>query len=266
MSSLTYEEITKHSPEKRLRKSLKKRAGRNNQGKLTVRHQGGGHKKLYRNVDFAQKDKLNITGTIAAIEYDPYRSAYIMLVNYTDGDKRYHLAPHGVKVGQKIITKEKTKIEVGNRMHIKNIPVGYDIHNLELTLGRGGQIIRSAGSKGKVVSVEEVYAQVELPSGETRYINKNCFATVGSVSNIDYNLVKIGKAGRSRWMGKRPSVRGKAMNPNDHPHGGGEGNQPIGLPSPQTPWGMPALGYKTRKRKYSDKMILKDRRIKKKKK
>ena len=240
-------------------------AGRNNRGKITIRHQGGGHKKRIRIIDFKQKDKLNIPAKVAAIQYDPMRTAYIMLVNYSDGEKRYHLAPDGIKVGDTIVTKEKAKVQLGNRMTLKHIPTGYDIHNLELTLNRGGQIIRSAGSKGKVVAVEKNYAQVELPSGEVRLINKHCFATIGVVSNIDHNKIKIGKAGRSRWMGKRPSVRGKAMNPNDHPHGGGEGNQPIGLKHPKTPWGMPALGFKTRKRKYSDKMIIKDRRLKKKK-
>lgn len=265
MTTLSFEEITTSKRNKRLCKGFKNMAGRNNQGKLTVRHQGGGHKKLLRIIDFKQNDKLNIPGKIATIEYDPNRTANIILVNYADGEKRYHIAPHGIKVGETIIAKEKAKIAVGNRMALKNIPVGYDIHNVELTLGKGGQIIRSAGSKGKVVSIEGNYAQVELPSGEVRLIDKECHATVGIVSNLDHSLVKIGKAGRSRWKGIRPSVRGKAMNPNDHPHGGGEGNQPIGLPSPQTPWGVPALGFKTRKRKYSDKMILKNRRIKKKK-
>jgi len=265
MSGATFEEITKSKPEKSLLLRKKRHAGRNNQGKITIRHQGSGHKRLYRLVDFKQKDKMNIPAVVKAVEYDPYRSAYIMLVNYADGEKRYHIAPNDIKVGAKIMTKEKAKASVGNRMALKNIPVGYDIHNVELTLGRGGQIIRSAGSRGKVVAVEGEYAQVELPSGETRLIDKNCFATIGVVSNIDHNLIKIGKAGRSRWMGIRPTVRGKVMNPIDHPHGGGEGNQPIGLPSPKTPWGMPALGYKTRKRKYSDRYILKDRRSKKKK-
>ena len=265
MSGLTFEELTKgKKPEKSLMKRIKKMAGRNNQGKLTVRHQGGGHKQLYRMIDFKQRDKVGIPGTVKALEYDPNRTAFIMLVNYADGEKRYHIAPDQMKVGTEIIAKEKAKIQVGNRMALKSIPVGYDIHNVELKFGRGGQIVRSAGSKGKVVAVEGPYAQVEMPSGEVRLIDKNCFATIGVVSNIDYSNVKLGKAGRSRWKGIRPSVRGKAMNPNDHPHGGGEGNQPIGLPSPVTPWGMPTLGFKTRKRKYSDGMIVKDRRLKKK--
>lgn len=264
MSGYSFDEITKARPEKNLVKGQRKRAGRNNQGKLTIRHQGGGHKQLYRFIDWTHRDKINIPGKIAAIEYDPNRTAYIMLVSYADGEKRYHLAPEKIKVGEIIITKEKAKVQTGNRMALKNIPIGYDIHNVELTLGRGGQIIRSAGSKGKVVAVEDEFAQVEMPSGEVRLINKNCYASIGVVSNIDHNNIKIGKAGRNRWRGIRPTVRGKAMNPIDHPHGGGEGNQPIGLPQPRTPWGIPALGLKTRKRKYSDKLILKDRRLKKK--
>lgn len=264
MSGYSFDEITKSTPEKALVKGAKKRAGRNNQGKLTIRHQGGGHKQRYRLVDLSQRDKLNITGKVTAIEYDPNRTAYIMLVSYCDGEKRYHLAPENIKVGAKIIAKEKAKVKVGNRMTLKHIPVGYDIHNIELTKGRGGQIVRSAGSKGHVVAIENEFAQIEMPSGEVRLIDKNCYASIGVVSNIDHSKIKIGKAGRSRWMGIRPTVRGKAMNPNDHPHGGGEGNQPIGLPQPRTPWGLPALGLKTRKRKYSDHLILKDRRLKKK--
>lgn len=266
MSGASFEELTKGSkPVKKLLKKHKKNAGRNHQGKITIRHQGGGHKKRIRIIDFKQRDKLNIKGNVAAIQYDPMRTAYIMLVNYSDGEKRYHIAPHGMEVGDTIITKEKAIVKVGNRMCLKHIPAGYDIHNVELSLGRGGQIIRSAGSKGKVVAIEKKHAQVELPSGEVRLVDKRCFATIGVVSNIEHSNIKIGKAGRKRWMGKRPSVRGKAMNPNDHPHGGGEGNQPIGLKHPKTPWGLPALGFKTRKRKYSDNMIIKDRRLKKKK-
>ena len=265
MSGYSFQEITKSKPEKRLVKGAKKNAGRNNVGKLTIRHQGGGHKQLYRKVDFSQREKINIPGTVRAIEYDPNRSAYIMLVVYKDGDKRYHIAPEGMKVGTEIITKEKAKIKVGNRLTLKYIPVGYDIHNVELVKNRGGQIVRSAGSRGKVVAVEGSFAQVEIPSGEVRLIDKNCYATIGVVSNIEHNNISIGKAGRKRWMGKRPEVRGKAMNPVDHPHGGGEGAQPIGLTGPKTPWGMPALGLKTRRRKYSDRFIVKNRRLKKKK-
>lgn len=262
MSVLTFEEITKKRPEKQLLKRFKRQAGRNNQGKLTVRHQGGGHKQLYRMVDFKQ-NKIDIPGKVMAIEYDPNRTAFIILVTYADGEKRYHLAPTNIKVGSSIVTGDKVEIKIGNRTKLKNIPVGYDIHNIELDLGRGGQIVRSAGSKASVAAIEGDYAQVQLPSGEVRIINKNCFASIGIVSNIDHANIKLGKAGRSRWMGRRPEVRGKAMNPVDHPHGGGEGNQPIGLPGPKTPWGMPTLGFKTRKRKYSDQLILKRRNDKK---
>jgi len=266
MSCASFQELTKKSkPVKRLLAKNKNKAGRNNQGKITVRHQGGGHKKRIRIIDFSHRDKMNIHGNVTAVQYDPMRTAYIMLVTYTDGDKRYHLAPEGIKIGDKIVTKEKAKVQVGNRMSLRHIPAGYDVHNVELNLGKGGQIIRSAGSKGKVVAVEKNHAQVELPSGEVRLVDKRCFATVGMVSHVEHSNIKIGKAGRSRWMGKRPQVRGKVMNPIDHPHGGGEGNQPIGLKHPKTPWGMPALGFKTRKRKYSDKMIVKNRRLKKKK-
>jgi large subunit ribosomal protein L2 len=262
MSGNTFEEITKSKPEKALIKGRKKFGGRNNYGKLTIRHQGGGHKQLYRYIDFKQTDKLNIPGIVAAIEYDPNRTCFIMLVNYSDGEKRYHIAPDQMKVGTRIITKEKAKIKDGNRMALKNIPTAYAIHNIEMTKGRGGQIVRSAGSKAFVVAIEDVFAQIQMPSGEVRHIDKNCYATIGSVSNPDHGNITIGKAGRNRWKGIRPTVRGKAMNPIDHPHGGGEGNQPIGLPQPRTPWGMPTLGMKTRKRKYSDRLILKDRRLK----
>lgn len=265
MSGYSFDEITKKRPEKSLLSKKNRKAGRNNQGKITVRHQGGGHKKLYRIVDFKMRDKVGIPAKVVAIEYDPNRTAYIMLVTYADGEKRYHLAPEGIEVGTEIITKEKCKAKKGNRMALKNVPPGYSIFNVELKLGRGGQIIRSAGSKGKVVAVEGEFAQVELPSGEVRLINKDCMATIGVVSNAEHQNIKIGKAGRNRWKGKRPSVRGKVMNPNDHPHGGGEGLQSIGLKNPKTPWGMPALGFKTRKRKYSDKLIVKNRRLKKKK-
>lgn len=257
MSSYTFEEITKSSPEKRLTKSFKRRAGRNHQGKITVRHQGGGHKQLYRLVDFSQRAKMNIPGKVVAVEYDPNRTCYIMLVVYKDGDKRYHLAPDQIKVGTEIIASDKADIKVGNRMSLKYIPVGFEIHNIELNKGRGGQIVRSAGSKAMVIAIEGAYAQIQMPSGETRKIDKNCYATIGAVSNPDHFHVKLGKAGRKRWMGWRPEVRGKAMNPIDHPHGGGEGNQPTGMPGPKTPWGMPALGFKTRKRKYSDQFMIK---------
>lgn len=211
-------------------------------------------------VDFNRIEKHNIEGKVVAVEYDPYRTAYIILVNYSDGDKRYHLAPQGIKVGDSVLLGDKTKIKPGNRMLIKNIPVGFSVYNIELSKGRGGQIIRSAGSSAKIVSQEDnKHTQVLLPSGEVRLVSKNCYASVGEMSNVEHSNIKIGKAGRKRNMGRRPAVRGKVMNPCDHPHGGGEGNQPIGLKHPKTPWGMPALGYKTRKRKYSDKHIIKSR-------
>lgn len=260
MSGYSFEEITKSTPEKSLTVRLNKRSGRNNQGRLTIRHRGGGHKRLYRLVDFKRIDKRNVEGFVTAIEYDPYRTAYIMLVNYKDGEKRYHLAPQDIKVGDKILLADKTKLKPGNRMLLKNFPVGFLVYNLEITKGKGGQMIRSAGSSAKVISQEgDTYTQIQLPSGEVRLINRDCYATYGEVSNADHSNITIGKAGRMRHMGRRPQVRGKAMNPCDHPHGGGEGNQPIGLKHPKTPWGMPALGYKTRKRKYSDRLIVKSR-------
>lgn len=259
--SLTYEELTKHSPEKRLRARIQKHAGRNNQGRLTVRHRGGGNKVLYRLIDFRQTGKLNIPGKVTAIEYDPFRTCFIMLVTYADGEKKYHLAPHGISVGSQIITKDKAKIKVGNRLQIKNIPVGFELHNLELNLGKGGQIIRSAGSAARLISLEGPHAQVELPSKELRFVNKNCFATIGRVSNPDHNLVSLGKAGRARWKGLRPEVNGKAMNAVDHPHGGGEGGAKIGLIHPKTPWGAPALGHKTRSRKkWTNRFIIRTRK------
>lgn len=260
MSAYTFEEVTASKPNKRLITRLNKRSGRNNQGKITIRHRGGGHKRMYRMVDFNRIEKHNIEGKVVAVEYDPYRTAYIILVNYSDGDKRYHLAPQGIKVGDSVLLGDKTKIKPGNRMLIKNIPVGFSVYNIELSKGRGGQIIRSAGSSAKIVSQEDnKHTQVLLPSGEVRLVSKNCYASVGEMSNVEHSNIKIGKAGRKRNMGRRPAVRGKVMNPCDHPHGGGEGNQPIGLKHPKTPWGMPALGYKTRKRKYSDKHIIKSR-------
>lgn len=260
MTGYTFEEVTKSKPEKSLTVRINKRSGRNNQGRLTVRHRGGGHKKLYRIVDFNRADKHNIEGNVTSVEYDPYRTAYIMLVQYKDGEKRYHLAPRKIKVGDSIMLAEKTKLKPGNRMPLKNFPIGFTVYNIELTKGKGGQMIRSAGASAKVISQEDAqYTQIQLPSGEIRLVDKECYASSGMVSNIDHINVTIGKAGRKRNMGRRPQVRGKVMNPCDHPHGGGEGNQPIGLKHPKTPWGMPALGYKTRKRKYSDRLIVKSR-------
>lgn len=262
MTISSFEEITKTKPEKSLTVRIKKTDGRNNLGRITVRHRGGGVKRLFRIVDFKQVDKLNIEGVVKSIEYDPNRTAYIMLVQYKDGEKRYHIMPNEMKVGTKIITAEKAKIKSGNRMLLKNIPVGFNIYNVELIKGKGGQMGRSAGSTIKLVSLEGEYAQIQMPSGETRLVSKECYATVGIVGNIEHNNISYGKAGRIRKMNRRPQVRGKAMNPVDHPHGGGEGGSPIGLKNPKTPWGAPALGFKTRRRHYTDKMIIKDRRRK----
>lgn len=262
MSVSSFEEITTMTPEKSLLISLKRHAGRNNTGRITIRHRGGGEKRFYRKMDFNRVDKLGIEGTVKTIEYDPYRTARIMLVVYKDGEKRYHLAPDGIKVGEVILTSEKGKIKVGNRMMIKSIPVGFSIYEVELNKGKGGQLGRSAGSSIKLVSLETPKAQIQMPSGEVRLVEKTNYATIGIVGNIDHSNVKIGKAGRKRHMGWRPTVRGKVMNPVDHPHGGGEGKNPIGLKHPKTPWGMPTLGFKTRRRKYTNKMIIKDRRKK----
>lgn len=259
--SLTYEEVTRSSPEKGLRKRIQKHAGRNNQGILTVRHRGGGNKVLYRMIDFKQTDKLDIPGKVTSVEYDPFRTCFIMLVTYADGAKKYHIAPEGIKVGMSVITKPKAKIKLGNRLQVGNIPVGFEVHNLELQPGRGGQIIRSAGSAARLISLEGPYGQIELPSKEIRFVRKDCYATVGRVSNVDHNLISLGKAGRARWKGLRPEVLGKAMNAVDHPHGGGEGGVKIGLPHPKTPWGAPALGHKTRKRnKWTNRFVVRTRR------
>lgn len=258
-NSIDYSGLSKKRPENRLSVALKSKAGRNNQGKITVWHKGSGHKKRYRIIDFKNIDKKNIPGIVNAIEYDPNRNCFIALIFYKDGDKRYILAPDKLKNGDAVITAEKTKIKPANRLKLKFIPPGIEIHNIEINPGRGGQLIRSAGSAGRIVSLETEKAQIELPSGENRFISKECMASIGKLSNEDYINLKLGKAGRSRWLGIRPTVRGKAQNPIDHPHGGGEGNQPIGLKHPKTPWGAPALGKKTRKRKYSDKDILRRR-------
>ena len=264
MTRDSFEKITKTKPEKRLVVSKNSKGGRNNQGKLTVRHRGGGHKRKYRLVDFSRTAKIGVPGKVSSIEYDPNRSAYIMLVTYRDGDKRYHLAPGDINVGDELITANKAKIKTGNRMMLKNIPLGYSIYNIELTPNKGGQTAKSAGSYGKVVSLEGPRAQVQMPSGEVRLVEKKCFATIGVVSNQEYSNITIGKAGRNRWLGKRPTVRGKAMNPVDHPHGGGEGGSPIGMKAPKTKWGQKALGRKTRRRQISDKYIVKSRHSNKK--
>ncbi len=257
MSVLTYEEITKKTPEKSLTETLKKHAGRNKQGKITVRHQGGGNKIKYRVIDF-KRNKLDIPAKVAAIEYDPNRSAFIALLNYADGEKRYILCPLDLHVGDTVVAGPNADIKPGNALPIANIPVGTLIHNIEIKPGRGGQMVRSAGTYAQLMGKEGAYAQVRMPSGEYRRVAMNAMATIGTVGNTDHSNVNIGKAGRKRHMGIRPTVRGVVMNPCDHPHGGGEGKSPVGMPSPVTPWGKPALGYKTRKhKKYSNKMIVK---------
>ncbi len=259
MSTLVNTEITKSTPEKSLVVKLKKHSGRNNQGKITVRHRGGGVKRKYRVIDF-KRNKIDVPGVVAAIEYDPNRSANIALINYTDGEKKYIIAPLGLKVGDKIISGDNVDIKVGNCLPLKNIPVGTVIHNIEMRPGKGAQIARSAGSGAQILGREGNYVLIRLNSGETRKILGTCKATVGSVGNLDYKLVNIGKAGRKRHMGIRPTVRGSVMNPNDHPHGGGEGRTPIGRKQPMTPWGKPTLGLKTRKKKKnSTKFIVKRR-------
>ena len=257
MSVLTFEEVTKKTPEKSLTQYLKKHAGRNAQGKITVRHQGGGNKIKYRIIDF-KRNKFNVPAKVAAIEYDPNRSAFIALLHYVDGEKRYILAPVGLKVGDTVVSADDADIKPGNSLPLNNIPVGTLIHNLEIKPGRGGQMVRSAGNSAQLMAKENGYATVRLPSGEMRRLPLNARATIGTVGNSDHANVRLGKAGRVRHMGIRPTVRGVVMNPNDHPHGGGEGKSPVGMPAPVTPWGKPALGYKTRKhKKYSNKMIVK---------
>ncbi|MYL35888.1 50S ribosomal protein L2 [Pontibacillus yanchengensis] len=260
MSGSDFSEITTDQPEKSLLTPLHNKGGRNNQGRLTVRHQGGGHKRQYRKIDF-NRDKDGIPGRVASIEYDPNRSANIALINYVDGEKRYILAPKGLKVDTTIIAGEEADIKVGNALPLKDIPVGTTIHNIELKPGHGGQLARSAGAQAQILGREGKYTLVRLTSGEVRLILGTCRATVGQVGNLEHELITVGKAGRSRWKGVRPTVRGSVMNPVDHPHGGGEGRAPIGLPSPMSPWGKPTLGKKTRKRnKDTDKYIVRRRK------
>jgi len=262
MSTLKNEEITKTTPEKSLVVTIKKNGGRNNQGKITVRHRGGGAKRKYRIIDL-KRDKFGVVGTVASIEYDPNRSANIALINYADGEKRYILAPKGLKVGDKIESGEQTDIKVGNSLSLANIPEGTLVHNIELMPGKGGQLVRTAGSSAQVLGHEGKYTLIRLTSGEVRKVLSVCRATIGEVGNADHELVNLGKAGRKRHLGIRPTVRGSVMNPNDHPHGGGEGRAPIGRKGPVTPWGKPALGYKTRdKKKASNKLIVRRRKKK----
>ena len=260
MSTIVNDEITKTVPEKSLTVTLKKKGGRNNQGKITLRHRGGGAKRKYRIIDF-KRNKDNVVGTVASIEYDPNRTANIALINYADGEKRYIIAPKGLKVGQKIESGENADIKVGNSLPLNKIPQGTMVHNVELQAGKGGQMARSAGSSVQILGFEGKYALLRLTSGEVRKVLSTNRATIGEVGNEDHELVKLGKAGRKRHLGIKPAVRGSVMNPNDHPHGGGEGRAPIGRKGPVTPWGKPALGYKTRnKKKASDKLIVRRRK------
>ncbi len=258
MSGYTFEEITKDKPEKSLLKPLKKQAGRNFRGKITVRHRGGGAKRRLRVIDF-KRDKFDIPGRVAAVEYDPNRSARIALIFYVDGEKRYILAPLGLKVGDTIMSGKNAEIRPGNTLPMNQMPSGTEIHNIEMIPGKGGQMVRSAGASAQLMAKEGEYVLLRLPSGELRRVRSGCMATVGQIGNIEHQNISLGKAGRKRHMGWRPTVRGSAMTPRDHPHGGGEGRSPIGMPGPKTPWGKPALGYKTRKPKASDRMIVKRR-------
>ncbi|MEJ2706412.1 MAG: 50S ribosomal protein L2 [Anaerolineales bacterium] len=261
MTGSTFEEVTKTSPERSLLKPLRKSGGRNMYGRVTVRHRGGGHRRHIRIVDF-KRDKRNIPARVAAIEYDPNRTARLALLFYADGEKRYIIAPLDLRVGDTIMSGPEADLRPGNSLPISNIPVGTMVHNIELKEGRGGQLVRAAGSAAQLLAKEGDYAQVRLPSGEVRLVRQTCYATIGQVGNVDNSNIKLGKAGRKRHLGVRPTVRGSAMSPRDHPHGGGEGRQPIGMPSPKSPWGKPTLGKKTRHNKRTDKYIVRRRRKK----
>jgi large subunit ribosomal protein L2 len=258
MSGATFDEITRGKPEKSLLRPLKKKGGRNTQGRITVRHRGGGSKQRLRLIDF-KRDKFGVPGKVAAIEYDPNRSARIALIHYADGDKRYILAPLELEVGDSVMSGSDAEVKPGNALPLSQIPTGTLIHNIELERGKGGQLARGAGVAAQLMVKEGDYALVRLPSSEMRRIRIDCLATIGQLGNVDHQNIKLGKAGRKRWLGWRPTVRGSAMSPRDHPHGGGEGRSPIGMPGPKTPWGKPALGYRTRKPKASDKLIVKRR-------
>ncbi|OGZ33828.1 MAG: 50S ribosomal protein L2 [Candidatus Portnoybacteria bacterium RIFCSPLOWO2_12_FULL_39_9] len=261
MTGIDYSGLNKKEPEKKLTKTLVRSAGRGHKGRITTRHKGGGHKRKYRLIDFKQTDKMNMPAKVMALEYDPNRTCFIALIEYQDKEKRYVLAPFGLAVGDEIVCQEKAPLKLGNRMQMKNILSGTQVYNIELWPGRGGQLIRSAGLSAQILANEGGYVHLKLPSGEVRMVKENCWASIGQLSNPEHNTIVIGKAGRSRWLGKRPTVRGSAMNPVDHPHGGGEGRTGIGLRrGPKTPWGKLAYGVKTRKKKkWSDKMILKRR-------
>jgi len=259
MSGFSFEEITRDKPEKSLVRGLRKQSGRNMRGKITVRHRGGGAKRLYREIDF-KREKMNVPARVASIEYDPNRSARIALLIYADGEKRYILAPLGVKVGDQVVTGQRAEIRPGNTLPLRNIPLGTTIHNIELYPGRGGQLVRSAGVSAQLMAKDHPqYATIRLPSGEERYVSQECMATIGQVGNVEHGNIKLGKAGRKRHMGVRPAVRGTAMTPRDHPHGGGEGTAPVGMAAPKTPWGKVALGKRTRNNKATDKYIFRRR-------
>jgi large subunit ribosomal protein L2 len=258
MSVSSFEEITSTTPERSLLRPMQQKAGRNSSGRVTVRHRGGGHKRLYRVIDF-KRDKTGVPGKVATIEYDPNRSARIALVHYADGEKRYIIAPQGLKVGAALMAGPEAEVRVGNALPLQNIPLGTQVHNIELQPGKGGQMARSAGTSAQLMAKEGDYALLRLPSGEQRRVPVLCMATIGQVGNTDHANISIGKAGRKRWMGIRPAVRGTAMDPNSHPHGGGEGRTGVGMPGPKTPWGKPALGYKTRTNKMTDKYIVRRR-------
>jgi len=258
MSVSSFDDITRARPERSLVRSLKKQGGRNFRGKITVRHRGGGNKRLYRIVDF-KRDKFGVPGRVTTIEYDPNRSARIALVTYADGEKRYMIAPLGLMVGDMVMSGPGAEVRVGSALPIANIPVGTTIHNIELNLGKGGQLVRAAGASAQLLAKEGKYAQIRMPSGEVRLVNQQCMATIGQVGNTDHGNITLGKAGRKRWLGIRPTVRGTAMDPSSHPHGGGEGRSPIGMPGPKSPWGKPTLGYRTRRNKATDKWIVRRR-------
>lgn len=259
MTGYTFDEITKSKPERSLVVIRKQYSGRNNQGRITVRHQGGGQRQFIRKIDF-KRDKLDVPAKVAAIEYDPNRTARLALLFYADGEKRYILAPVGLKVGDKVVAGVNAEIRPGNSLPIANIPVGTTIHNIEMNLGKGGQLVRSAGSSAQLLAKEGDYAHIRMPSGEVRLVRQACCATIGQLGNVEHSNIKLGKAGRKRHMGIRPAVRGTAMSPRDHPHGGGEGRQPVGMPSPKTPWGKPTRGFRTRRNKQTDQYIVRRRK------
>lgn len=258
MTGHTFEELTRSKPTRSLLTQKRRHGGRNNMGRITVRHRGGGHKRRYRLIDF-RRDKLNISAKVESIEYDPNRSARIALLLYADGERRYIIAPLGLRVGDSVMSGDEADVRVGNTLPIRAIPVGSLVHNVELQPGRGGQLARAAGTSAQLLAKEGTYAQLRLPSGEVRRVHENCMATIGQVGNTDHGNIKLGKAGRKRWLGWRPTVRGTAMDPNSHPHGGGEGRSPIGMPGPKTPWGKPAMGLKTRRNKRTDQYIVRRR-------